>query len=106
MAKFVSIYPGPATPTADRTPESDAERMAAFSAWMEKATRRSSTSAARSGRARPFATTARGNRRRPDRLHHRRGRRSRGGQGAHQGLPLLSGSDGKCAVEIFELLSM
>ena len=58
MAKFIYLYRGPATPMSDFTPEQGAERMAAFGAWMKKVGARSSTAAARSGRARPFAMTA------------------------------------------------
>jgi hypothetical protein len=36
MAKFIYLYRGRATPMTDLTPEQGAERMAAFSAWMEK----------------------------------------------------------------------
>ena len=35
MAKFIYLYRGPA-PTAEPTPDQQADRMAAFSAWMEK----------------------------------------------------------------------
>ena len=55
MAKFIYLYRGP---TPDLTPEQGAERMAAFTAWMESSDRRSPTAAARSGRARRFAMTA------------------------------------------------
>ena len=37
MPKFIYLYRGPATSMSDLTPEQGAERMAAFSAWMEKA---------------------------------------------------------------------
>src|SRR5579872_6567512 len=37
MAKFIYLYRGPATPISGRTPEQDAERTAAFGAWMENA---------------------------------------------------------------------
>ncbi len=37
MAKFIYLYRGPAIPISGRTPEQDAERQAAFGAWMEKA---------------------------------------------------------------------
>ena len=107
MAKFIYLYRGPVTPISDRTPESDAERMAAFSAWMEKA----DTALVDVGS--PFGPSA--------------SVRDDGTEGTAgdligysivevddlaaakaltSGLPLLSGSDGKCAVEIFELLSM
>lgn len=37
MPKFIYLYRGAATPIAERTPEENAERMAAFGAWMERA---------------------------------------------------------------------
>ena len=107
MAKFIYLYRGLATPVSDRTPEQDAERMAAFGAWMEKV----GTALADVGS--PFGSSA--------------SVRDDGTEGTAgdligytiveaddlaaakaltNGLPFLSGSDGKCAVEIFELLSM
>ena len=107
MAKFIYLYRGPATPMSDLTPEQGAERMAAFGAWMEKA------GAALVDVGSPFGPSA--------------SVRDDGAEGTASdltgysiveaddlaaakaltdGLPFLSGSDGKCAVEIFELLPM
>jgi hypothetical protein len=107
MAKFIYLYRGPATPVPDRTPEQGAERNAAFGAWMEK------VGAALVDGGSPFGTSA--------------SVRDDGTEGTAgdligysiveaddlaaakaftDGLPFLSGSDGKCAVEIFELLPM
>jgi hypothetical protein len=107
MAKFIYLYRGPATPMSDRTPEEGAERMAAFSAWMEKA------GAALIDGGSPFGASA--------------SVRDDGTEGTAgdligytiveaadfaaakaltDGLPFLSASDGTCAVEIFELLAM
>ncbi len=107
MAKFIYLYRGPATAMSGRTPEQDAERTAAFGAWMEQA------GAALVDVGSPFGTSA--------------SVRDDGTEGIAgdligytiveasdlaaakaltNGLPFLSGSDGKCAVEIFELLSM
>ena len=36
MAKFMYLYRGPAAAVSDPTPEQAAQRMAAFSAWMDK----------------------------------------------------------------------
>jgi hypothetical protein len=105
MAKFIFLYRGHATAT--RTPEQGAERMAAFSAWMQKA------GAALVDVGSPFGTSA--------------SVRDDGSEGTAgdltgytiieagdlaaakaltDGLPFLSGNDGKCAVEIFELRPM
>jgi hypothetical protein len=107
MAKFIYLYRGPATPMSDRTPEQGAERMAAFGAWMEKV-----GSALVDGGS-PFGSSA--------------SVRDDGTEGTAgdligytiveaddlaaakaftDGLPFLSNSDGKFAVEIFELLSL
>jgi hypothetical protein len=107
MAKFIYLYRGPATPMSDLTPEQGAERMAAFGAWMEKA------GAALVDVGSPFGPSA--------------SVRDDGAEGTAgdltgysiveaddlaaakaltDGLPFLSGSDGTCAVEIFELLPM
>ena len=107
MAKFIYLYRGPATSMSDLTPEQGAERMAAFGAWMQKA------GAALVDVGSPFGTSA--------------SVRDDGAEGTAgdltgysiveaddlaaakaltDGLPFLSGSDGKCAVEIFELLPM
>jgi hypothetical protein len=107
VAKFIYLYRGPATPISDRTPEQGAERQAAFGAWMEK------VGAALVDVGSPFGASA--------------SVRDDGTEGAAGdligytiveaddlaaakaltgGLPFLSNGDGKCAVEIFELLSM
>jgi hypothetical protein len=107
MAKFIYLYRGPATPMSDFTPEQGAERMAAFGAWMEK------VGAALVDVGSPFGTSA--------------SVRDDGTEGTAgdligytiveaddlaaakaftDGLPFLSNSDGKFAVEIFELLPM
>jgi YCII-related domain len=107
MAKFIYLYRGPATPIPDRTPGQSDERMAAFGAWMEK------VGAALVDVGSPFGTSA--------------SVRDDGTEGTAgdligysiveaddlaaakaltDGLPFLSNNDGKCAVEIFELLQM
>jgi len=107
MPRFIYLYRGPATPTSDLTPEQAAERMAAFGAWMEK------LGSALVDVGSPFGTST--------------SVRDDGTEGTAgdligysiveaddqaaaraftDGLPFLSNSDGKCAVEIFELLSM
>ena len=107
MAKFIYLYRGPATPMSDLTPEQGADRMAAFGAWMAK------VGAALVDGGSPFGSSA--------------SVRDDGTEGPAgdligytiveaddlaaakaltNGLPFLSGSDGKCAVEIFELLPM
>jgi hypothetical protein len=107
MAKFIYLYRGPATPMPDSTPEQGAERQAAFGAWMEKA------GPALVDVGSPFGTSA--------------SVRDDGTEGTAGdligytiveaddlaaakaltgGLPFLASSDGKCAVEIFELLPM
>jgi len=105
MAKFIYLYRGPATPISDRTPEEGDERMSAFGAWMEK------VGAALVDVGSPFGTSA--------------SVRDDGTEGTASdligytiieaddlaaakaltdGLPFLFNSDGKCTVEIFELL--
>ena len=107
MAKFIYLYRGPATPMSDHTPEQGAERIAAFSAWMEK------VGAALVDVGSPFGPGA--------------SVRDDGTEGTAgdligytiveaddltdakaliDGLPFLSDGDGKCAVEIFELLPL
>jgi hypothetical protein len=107
MAKFIYLYRGPATPMSDLTPEQSADRMAAFDAWMAK------VGAALVDGGSPFGSSA--------------SVRDDGTEGPAgdligytiveaddlaaakaltNGLPFLSGSDGKGAVEIFELLPM
>jgi hypothetical protein len=107
MAKFIYLYRGPATAMSDVTPKQGAERMAAFGAWMEK------VGAALVDGGSPFGASA-----------CVRDDSSEGTAGdligytiveaddlaaaraLTDGLPFLSNSDGKCAVEIFELLPM
>jgi hypothetical protein len=107
MAKFIYLYRGPATPMSDLTPEQGAERMTAFGAWMNK------VGAALVDVGSPFGSSASV---RDD------GTEGSGGgligysmveaddlaaaRAFTDGLPFLSGNDGKCAVEIFELLPM
>jgi hypothetical protein len=107
MAKFIYLYRGAATPPSDLTPEQGAERMAAFGAWMEK------LGAALVDGGSPFGSSASV---RDD------GTETTAGdligytivaaddltaaKALTDGLPFLSNSDGKCAVEIFELLPM
>jgi hypothetical protein len=107
MAKFIYLYRGPATPMSDLSPEQGEERKAAFGAWMEK------VGEALVDVGAPFGTST--------------SVRDDGTEGAPgdligytiveaddlaaakaltDGLPFLSGRDGKCAVEIFELLPM
>jgi hypothetical protein len=106
MPKFIYLYRGPAE-TSGLTPEQGAERAAAFSAWMEKA------GPALIDVGSPFGASA--------------AVRDDGTEGAAGdltgytivevgdlaaakaltgGLPFLAGSEGTCAVEIFELLPM
>jgi hypothetical protein len=107
MPRFIYLYRGPAPVTSGLTPEQGAERAAAFGAWMEKA-----------GRAlvdvgSPFGASA--------------SVRDDGTEGAAGGLigytiveaddlaaakvltgglPFLADGEGRCAVEIFELLPL
>jgi YCII-related domain len=102
MAKFIYLYRGPAT---ELKPEQNAERTAAFAAWIEK------VGPALIDGGRPFGASA--------------SVRDDGTEGAAgdligytiveaddlaeaktltDGLPFLSNTEGKCAVEIFELL--
>ena len=104
MSKFMYLYRGP---VADLTPEQGAERMSAFAAWTEKV-----GSALVDGGS-PFGEGASV---RDD------GTEATAGdligytiieaddlaaaKALTDGLPLLANSDGKCAVDIFELLPM
>jgi hypothetical protein len=107
MAKFIYLYRGPATPMSDLTPEQGAERTAAFSAWMEK------VGAALFDIGSPFGTSASV---RDDGTEAAAGDLTgytiveagdlAAAKALTDGLPFLSGSDRKCAVEIFELLAM
>jgi hypothetical protein len=103
MAKFIYLYRGQ---TPDLTPEQGAERMAAFGAWIEQ------VGAALVDGGIPFGASA--------------AVRDDGSEGAAgeligysiveaadlgaakaltEGLPFLAGSDGSCAVEVFELVA-
>ena len=105
MAKFIYLYRGPAAQGG--TPQEGAERAAAFGAWMEK------VGGALVDVGSPFGASV--------------SVRDDGTEGAAGqligysiveaddlvaaraltgGLPFLAGSDGECAVEIFELLPM
>jgi hypothetical protein len=104
VAKFIYLYRG-AVP--DLTPEQGTERMAAFAAWMER------VGPALVDAGSPFgaSTSVRDD-----------GTEGTAGEligysivqaddlavakALTEGLPFLADSDGKCAVEIFELLSM
>jgi hypothetical protein len=107
MAKFIYLYRGPAAVMSGLTPEQGAERAAAFGAWMEK------TGPALVDVGSPFGSSV--------------SVRDDGTEGAAgdligytivdaddlaaakaltNGLPFLADSDGKHAVEIFELLPM
>ncbi|HEY6479115.1 MAG TPA: YciI family protein [Streptosporangiaceae bacterium] len=107
MAKFIYLYRGPATSMADLTPEQGAERTAAFRAWMERA------GAALVDIGGPFGAGASV---RDDGAEGPAGHLTgytiveagdlTAAKALTDGLPFLSGADGKCAVEIFELLPM
>ena len=107
MAKFIYLYRGPATPVSGLTPEQGAARQAAFAAWMQKVGKALVDVGA------PFGTST--------------SVRDDGTEGSAgdligytivesddlvaakaltDGLPFLSGTEGKCAVEIFELQPM
>ena len=107
MAKFIYLYRGPAPAKSDLTPEQGAERMAAFGAWMDK------LGAALVDVGSPFGTSTSV---RDDGTEGPAGDLSGytiveaddlvAAKGFTDGLPFLSDNDGKCAVEIFELLPM
>jgi hypothetical protein len=107
MAKYIYLYRGPDPAASAPTPEQSAARMAAFGAWMERV----GHSLVDVGS--PFGIS--------------RSVRDDGTEGPAggligysiveaddlaaakaftEGLPFLSGNDGTCAVEIFELQSM
>jgi hypothetical protein len=104
MAKFIYLYRGS---TPDLTPEQGSERMAAFGTWMEK------LGAAVVDVGSPFGASASV---RDDGTEAKPGELSgytiveaddlAAAKALTHGLPFLSNSDGKCAVEIFELLPM
>lgn len=107
MAKFIYLYRGPATAMSDLTPEQAAERMAAWGAWMEK------VGGALVEGGSPFGSSASV---RDDGTEATAGDLNgytiveaddlAAAKALTDGLPFLSNSDGKCAVEIFELLAM
>ncbi|HLH65371.1 MAG TPA: YciI family protein [Solirubrobacteraceae bacterium] len=104
MAKFIYLYRGR---VPDLTPEQAAARMAAFAAWMEgvgpalidagspfgdRTAVRDDGAEVAAGELIGYTIVQ------ADDLAQARA--------LTEGLPLLSGSDGSCAVEIFELLEM
>ena len=109
MAKFIYLYRGPAAVMSDLTPEQGAERAAAFGAWMEKA----GTALVDAGS--PFGS---GGSVRDDGTEGPAGGLIgytiveagdlAAAKALTDGLPFLflSDRDGRCAVEIFELLPM
>ncbi len=107
MAKFIYLYRGPATPMSDFTPEQGAEQMAAWGAWMEK------VGAALVDGGSPFGQSASV---RDDGTESAAGDLNgytiveaedlAAAKAFTDGHPFLSSSDGKFAVEIFELLPM
>jgi hypothetical protein len=107
MAKFLYLYRGPASPMSDLTPEEGAARMAAFGPWMEKV----GTGLVDVGT--PFGASASV---RDDGFEGPDGDLSGytiidaddldAAKALTAGLPFLSGSDGECAAEIYELLPM
>lgn len=106
MAKFIYLYRGPA-PKSDLTPEQGAERMAAFSAWMEK------VGAALMDVGSPFGTSASVCDDGTDGLAGEligytivEAEDLAQAKALTDGLPFLSNGDGECAVEVFELLAM
>jgi hypothetical protein len=104
MAKYIYLYRGP-VPGSDSTPGQDADRMAAFSAWMEK------MGDALIDVGSPFGASA---------CVRDDGTEGEAGgligytiieaadlataKALTEGLPFLAKRDGSCAVEIFELL--
>jgi hypothetical protein len=107
MAKFIYLYRGPATPPSDVTPEQAAERMAAFGAWMEN------VGTALIDVGSPFGTSVSV---RDDGTEGTAGDLTgytiveaddlSAAKALTDGLPFLFDSDGKFAVDIFELLPM
>ena len=104
MAKFIYLYRGP---VPDLTPEQGAERMAAFGAWMKKVGPELvdggspfgvSASVCDDGTEGPAGDLSGYTIVEADDLP--------AAKALTDGLPFLSDSDGKCAVEIFELVSM
>jgi hypothetical protein len=105
VAKFIYLYRGPATPASDVTPEEGAARMSAFAAWMEKvgpalvdvgspfgssASVRDNDTEGEAGDFTGYTIVEAADLAAAKRLT--------------DGLPFLSGNDGRHAVEIFELL--
>jgi hypothetical protein len=104
MAKFIYLYRGPAP---DLTPQQGADRMAAFGAWMRTAGGAlidvgspfgASTSVHDDGTEGPAGDLIGYTMVEADDLP--------AAKTLTDGLPFLAGSDGRCAVEIFELLPM
>ena len=105
MAKFMYLYRGPATPMSNVTSEQTAERMAAFGAWMHKVDAAlvdvgspfgSSTSVRDDGTEGTAGDLIGDTSVEADDLS--------AAKALTDGLPFLSNSDGKFAVEVFELL--
>ncbi|HEY0869968.1 MAG TPA: hypothetical protein VGD55_06200 [Acidothermaceae bacterium] len=107
MAKFMYLYRGPAPSMTDLTPERAAERMAAFGAWM------AGVGTALIDVGNPFGLSGSI---RDDGTEGPAGDLIGytiveavdldGAKALTDSLPFLSNNDGKCVVEIFELLSM
>jgi hypothetical protein len=107
MPKFMYLYRGPAPSTSGLTPEQGAARAAAFSAWMEKA------GPALTDVGSPFGAKASV---RDDGTEGTAGDLTGytiveaddlvAAKALTHGLPFLADSEGKCAVEIFELLPL
>jgi hypothetical protein len=107
MAKFIYLYRGPDTPMSDSTAEQGAERMAAFGAWLER------VGVALVDGGSPFGSSVSV---RDDGTEGTAGdligytiveaEDLAAAKAMTDGLPFLSNSDGKFAVEIFELLPM
>lgn len=107
MAKFMYLYRTPVVPTADLSPEEGAERMAAFTAWMDKV----GTALVDAGS--PFGSSGtvcdngtEGSA--IDLIGYSivEAETLAAAKAYTEGLPFLAGGDGTCTVEIFELLEM
>lgn len=107
MAKFIYLYRGPATPMSGLTPEASASREAAFAAWIEKvgealidvgAPFGTSTSVRDDGTEGPAGDLIGYTIVEADNLV--------AAKALTDGLPFLSDTAGRCAVEIFELQPM
>ncbi len=104
MAKFIYLYRGP---EPDLAHEQGTERMAAFGAWMQKlgpALIDDGSLFGTSASVRDDGTEATAG----DLIGYTiiEANDLAAAKALTDGLPILSGSEGQCAVEIFELLSM